>query len=159
VNDVNYSANLTDDQIYNSYFEKLNLIYLPNLDYSKFPTSFKMPKTVEFADVIDLRNIKAENYANSLFYNCNKLRQVNTMYVDGVKVKEAEKNTVNEGFVMLTVGDRFAEFGSQNKIARTLDDFQIFDRALSETEVQALYQNKANTPKYYSWADWKLSQV
>lgn len=85
VNDVNYSANLTDDQIYNSYFEKLNLIYLPNLDYSKFPTSFKMPKTVEFADVIDLRNIKAENYANSLFYNCNKLRQVNTIYVDGVE--------------------------------------------------------------------------
>ena len=40
-----------------------------------------------------------------------------------------------------------------------IDDFQIFDRALSEQEVQALYLNKANTPKYYSWADWKLSQV
>ena len=84
VNDVNYSANLTDDQIYNSYFENLNLVYLPNLDYSKFPSSIKMPKTVEFADVIDLRNIKSNNYATSLFYNCNKLRQVNTMYVDGV---------------------------------------------------------------------------
>ena len=41
----------------------------------------------------------------------------------------------------------------------TEDDFQLFNRALSDTEVQALYQNKANTPKYYSWADWKLSQV
>lgn len=40
-----------------------------------------------------------------------------------------------------------------------IDDLLIFDRALSDTEVQALYQNKANTPKYYSWADWKLSQV
>lgn len=30
-----------------------------------------------------------------------------------------------------------------------IDDYQIFDRALSNTEVQALYLNKANTPKYY----------
>ena len=31
----------------------------------------------------------------------------------------------------------------------TLDDLLIFNRALSEQEVQALYLNKANTPKYY----------
>ena len=42
---------------------------------------------------------------------------------------------------------------------QSLDDLLIFDRALSDTEVQALYLNKANTPKYYTWADWKLSQL
>ena len=46
-----------------------------------------------------------------------------------------------------------------NTRPQSFDDFQIFNRALSEKEVQALYLNKANTPKYYSWADWKLSQV
>lgn len=82
---VNYSANLTDDQIYNSSFENLNLVYLPNLDYSKFTSTINVPKTVEFADVIDLRNIQKVYYANSLFYKCDKLKQVNTIYVDGVE--------------------------------------------------------------------------
>ena len=51
-------------------------------------------------------------------------------------------------------------FGMANdKRSQSLDDFQYFNRALSETEVQALYLNKANTPKYYSWADWRLSQL
>lgn len=31
----------------------------------------------------------------------------------------------------------------------TIDDLLIFDRALTETEVMALYLNKANTPKYF----------
>ena len=48
---------------------------------------------------------------------------------------------------------------TDNTSPQSVDDLLIFDRALSDTEVKALYQNKANTPKYYSWADWKLSQV
>ena len=39
---------------------------------------------------------------------------------------------------------------------QSLDDFQIFNRALSETEVQALYLNKANTPKYYDLNNYEL---
>ena len=35
-----------------------------------------------------------------------------------------------------------------------LDDFQIFNRALTEKEVLGLYLAKGNTPKYYSRADW-----
>lgn len=37
-----------------------------------------------------------------------------------------------------------------------VDDVLIFDRALSEKEVLALYQNKANTPKYYDLSDYKM---
>ena len=36
-----------------------------------------------------------------------------------------------------------------NTRPQSYDDLLIFDRALSEQEVQALYLNKANTPKYY----------
>jgi hypothetical protein len=39
-----------------------------------------------------------------------------------------------------------------------IDDFLIFDRALSEKEILALYQNKANTPKYFTKADLQLPQ-
>ena len=42
------------------------------------------------------------------------------------------------------------------KLHGDLDDLQIFNRALSENEVIALYQNKANTPKYYSLSDYKV---
>jgi hypothetical protein len=40
-----------------------------------------------------------------------------------------------------------------------IDDFQIFDRALSDTEVLALYLNKANTPKYYDINNYNLKQI
>ena len=39
--------------------------------------------------------------------------------------------------------------GSSNTRPQTLDDLQIFSRALSEQEVLGLYYSKANTPKYY----------
>ena len=45
------------------------------------------------------------------------------------------------------------------KLNAMLDDLLIFDRALSETEVQALYQNKANTPKYYDINNYNLKQI
>jgi hypothetical protein len=48
---------------------------------------------------------------------------------------------------------------NDNTRNEAIDDLLIFNRALSSAEVQALYLNKANTPKYYSWADWKLNQT
>ena len=39
------------------------------------------------------------------------------------------------------------------------DDFLIFDRALSEKEVIALYNNKANTPKYYNLNNYKIDNA
>jgi hypothetical protein len=38
---------------------------------------------------------------------------------------------------------------SSNSRPQSYDDLLIFDRALTENEVMALYLNKANTPKYY----------
>lgn len=45
---------------------------------------------------------------------------------------------------------------SVNKKA-TIDDLLIYDRALTDSEVMALYLNKANTPKYYTLNDYELS--
>lgn len=41
----------------------------------------------------------------------------------------------------------------------TLDDLLIFNRALSEQEVIALYLNKANTPKYYNINNYNLNKI
>lgn len=86
----------------------------------------------------------------TLIRNNNKL----LYYRDGVKLKEFTINTTlrdntNPFFTGYTTSTR----------PQSIDDFQIFDRALTENEVMALYLNKANTPKYYSWADWKLEQM
>ena len=40
-----------------------------------------------------------------------------------------------------------------------IDDFLVFDRALSDNEVMALYLNKANTPKYYTLTPAQLNAV
>ena len=56
------------------------------------------------------------------------------------------------------IGRVYGENGYEYTIAN-YDDFQIFDRALSETEVLALYQNKANTPKYYDINNYNLKQI
>ena len=49
--------------------------------------------------------------------------------------------------------------GTQYTRETSYDDLLIFDRALTADEVMALYLNRGNTPKYYSWADWKLHQM
>jgi hypothetical protein len=67
--------------------------------------------------------------------------------------------TLNKTTLARNSTDNLVLSSSNNNRPQSYDDLLIFERALSETEVQALYQNKANTPKYYSWADWKLSQV
>ena len=46
-----------------------------------------------------------------------------------------------------------------NDRPQSYDDLLIFDRALTEKEVLALYYNKANTPKYYSLADYRLDNM
>ena len=46
--------------------------------------------------------------------------------------------------------------GTATQREQSYDDLLIFDRTLSETEVLALYQNKANTPKYYDLSDYKM---
>ena len=74
-----------------------------------------------------------------------------TFYINGVKIKEQNTTAVNIGFGELTVGARYFESQVviEAKVEKTIDDLLIFDRALTENEVMALYLNKANTPKYY----------
>ena len=56
-------------------------------------------------------------------------------------------------------GDDLSIGGSTNTRTQTYDDLLIFDRALTETEVMALYLNKANTPKYYDINNYNLKQI
>lgn len=48
---------------------------------------------------------------------------------------------------------------SENERPQTFDDLLIFDRALTEKEVIALYNNKANTPKYYNLNNYKIDNA
>ena len=47
---------------------------------------------------------------------------------------------------------------SSNGRTQSVDDLLIFDRALSESEVLALYQNRANTPKYFPTPTKEIKQ-
>ena len=77
-------------------------------------------------------------------------------YVNGVlQSTNILPQYINKNNEVLTIGGDTANSTRES----TIDDFLIFNRALSEAEVMALYLNRGNTPKYYSWADWKLSQV
>lgn len=53
----------------------------------------------------------------------------------------------------------FRIMGDTNTRPQSMDDFLIFDRALSEEEVKALYLNKANTPKFYDIADYNIENI
>jgi len=87
------------------------------------------------------------------------------LYINGVL--EGKTGTVSAGFQFgsgqtswtiwgnTQLGGPVADTTNQPAI---IDDVLFFDRALSEKEVQALYQNKANTPKYYTKADLQLPQ-
>lgn len=70
-------------------------------------------------------------------------------YKNGVLIKEASASVVNQGFRALAVNGRFQDVAYYSKCERELDDFLFFNRILSAEEVQALYLNKANTPKYF----------
>jgi hypothetical protein len=77
------------------------------------------------------------------------------VYTNGV---ETYRTTLADSTISSAV-DNFLI--SQNNLTRpqAIDDLLIFDRALSEIEVQALYQNKANTPKYYDINNYNLKQI
>jgi hypothetical protein len=46
-----------------------------------------------------------------------------------------------------------------NTYSQSIDDLLIFNRALSTTEIMALYLNKANTPKYYNINNYILDNT
>ena len=81
------------------------------------------------------------------------------VYINGTRISQTtlSQSAIDKNNNVFYIG-RY-DNNNPNTRPQSYDDLLIFDRALSETEVQALYLNKANTPKYYSWADWKLSQI
>ena len=76
-------------------------------------------------------------------------------FVDGVLSRTTDLNFIE----MNKNNNSLCVNGTINTSPQSIDDLLIFDRALTDAEVMALYLNKANTPKYYSWADWKLSNT
>lgn len=80
-----------------------------------------------------------------------------SIYQNGVLVKEGTTTQATTGFAQLTIGGQYASPNISEQVGKSIDDFQFFNRALSADEVQALYLNKANTPKYYEINDWKIT--
>ena len=81
---------------------------------------------------------------------------VTKMYIDGVlKATATANNRVAENLLIMGNRTEFQDRAFNGKV----DDLLIFDRALSDTEVLALYQNKANTPKYYDINNYNLKQI
>ena len=84
-----------------------------------------------------------------------------TLFVDGVKIQQVASSLADAEY------SQYMWFGlsgnsankptlSNNPLQGSLDDFQIFDRALSDQEVLGLYLARGNTPKQYTFADYQL---
>jgi hypothetical protein len=77
------------------------------------------------------------------------------VYINGevTYTKSIANNTISNNSNDFVCGGKTLERIS------SVDDLLIFDRALSDTEVLALYLNKANTPKYYDINNYNLKQI
>ena len=76
-------------------------------------------------------------------------------YKNGVLIKTATlaNTTINKNDNILSIGSNLTE------VTHIEDDLLIFDRALTQEEVTALYLNKANTPKYYNLNNYKIDNA
>lgn len=88
-----------------------------------------------------------------------------TFYADGIKFTSSalDISDFTFGGNYWRIGDNGVAQGVEPSVAGTIeyyvDDAQIFDRALTENEVMALYLNKANTPKFYDINNYNLKQI
>ena len=108
-------------------------------------------------------------------FNYNKLNGVfhivgifndtdSAVYINGEKITLTVMDTFpiestlseNQFFQIGRISNQYQSF---DYTKATYDDLLIFDRALSEQEVLALYQNKANTPKYFNLNNYKLENL
>lgn len=73
------------------------------------------------------------------------------MYIDGkLEASQTRYSEIMRKDGVIYLGD------TNNGKNQDLDDFQIFDRALSDQEVLGLYLARGNTPKQYTMADYQL---
>jgi hypothetical protein len=114
--------------------------------------------------IVTIRQVNNENWLSVFYYSAgyNNIVKITNgkiyfvsvvlgttdikVYVDGVLLKTISV-TVTDNINNLYIGALASN--ASTGFYGMIDDFQIFNRALSETEVLALYLNKANTPKYY----------
>lgn len=79
------------------------------------------------------------------------------VYINGVLKTQATGSIIEKPtYSSWSIGGNVSNQHLENTM---IDDFQIFNRALSEKEIVALYQNKANTPKYYNINNYNLKQI
>jgi hypothetical protein len=80
-----------------------------------------------------------------------KDKNILKLYIDG----KLEDSQTRYSKIMQKDGVIYLGNTSNGK-NQDLDDFQIFDRALSNQEVLGLYLARGNTPKQYTFADYQL---
>lgn len=59
----------------------------------------------------------------------------------------------------LVLGSRFLQTNNEQQSFYSLDDFQIFNKPLSDQEVLGLYLAKGNTPKRFTLNDYRLNLI
>ena len=80
-----------------------------------------------------------------------KDKNILKLYIDGkLESSQTRYSELMRKTNVIYIGD------SNNSRGQDLDDFQIFDRALSDQEVLGLYLARGNTPKQYTMADYQL---
>lgn len=80
-----------------------------------------------------------------------KDKNILKLYIDGkLEVSQTRYSEIMRKDGVIYLGD------TNNGKNQDLDDFQIFDRALSDQEVLGLYLARGNTPKQYTMADYQL---
>lgn len=80
-----------------------------------------------------------------------KDKNILKLYIDGkLEASQTRYSEIMRKDGVIYLGDTY------NDKNQDLDDFQIFDRALSDQEVLGLYLARGNTPKQYTMADYQL---
>ena len=97
------------------------------------------------------------SFGDSIWHLYTTVRQGRNylLYKDGIYQETITVSSV-EDIKFLTIANRFLPYAEEQQIGYDFDDFQIFDRALSDQEVLGLYLARGNTPKQYTFADYQL---
>lgn len=85
-----------------------------------------------------------------------------SLYINGKKITgtyiSSDTGSGTQGRNWFQIGRYYSSSGWLYSKA-TIDDFQIFNRALTEEEVLGLYLSKGNTPIYYTLKDYQLASI
>lgn len=143
-------ADYTNGQI--EYILRKYPLFWLRIDY--IPIRFFLAQEGYLGDVVISNSLISANQYNHLVFS--KQNKTISVYVNGTRVYNYERSTAE---VSTNTTNNLVIGSEENTRSQSVDDLLIFDRALSEQEVLALYQNKANTPKYYTLSDYENKQL